>query len=228
MANTVWMKIKGLVNGYLKFGFKGPHLEKDGLVDNQLNILANNGVAEGIAKVATVKTKTIEISDSANSKKTTITLPTGAADDLLMQLPITDGNPGDVLSTDGSGQLAWSAAGGSSTLTTYDYDLGFGTGSPLNLVNMVANTRIARVIVDVTTAFTKTPDTINPTLSIGVDGGTADKYVLTADVDLTNVGTYVIDVEMIEAAGGQMQATYSADGATAGAAKIIVWSSVPQ
>ena len=60
-SDPVWKKILGIVNGYLKFGFTGPHVEKDGTDASQLNIRANNGTSDAKVNVATAHVDALEI-----------------------------------------------------------------------------------------------------------------------------------------------------------------------
>ena len=116
------------------------------------------------------------------------------------------------------------AAGSTAACVTEDTaSLAFGTTSPLTLFTLPANAVIRDIRVIVDTAFNGTS-----TVSVGVSG-TTSKYAGTGDVDLTTANEYVISPGLT--ANGSTEAliaTYSAGGASAGAARIIVAYSVPQ
>lgn len=148
----------------------------------------------------------------------------GMTADVTLTFPIDDGSPGQVLSTDGSGVLSWASAGSTGLADKLDTtSLAFGTSSPLALFSTGAAD-----IVDYIDLVIDTPFDGTPTVSIGVVG-TASKYAGTGDVDLTAAAGTVfqihpgLDAQGIEA----LIATYSAGGAAAGAARIIVHYATP-
>ena len=75
MANPVWKKIQGIINGYLKLGFQGPMIKKDSTDNDQLDIVGNNGISDAKVKVNLAKVKTLEVYDADGTNKTTITQP---------------------------------------------------------------------------------------------------------------------------------------------------------
>lgn len=222
MANPVWKKIQGIINGYLKLGFQGPMIKKDGTDNDQLDIVGNNGVSDAKVNVALTKTKTIELLDADGSNKTSITQP-DLSGDLNLRLPITMGNNGDHIATDGAGNLFFTGGGDAKDLSCYQATINYNTASPDNLVNMPANYLVKNIALEVVTPF----DGTAPTLSVGI-AGDVSRFVETADVDLLNAGTYLIDIEMTEAAAEQMIATINPDGATVGQVIITVAGVVPQ
>ena len=222
---SIWRKIEGIIGGVLKIGFTGPTIKKNPTQNNQLDILANDGVADGRVKVAQANIREVEVV-APDGRKTTIKMAVGASGDILFVFPNNDGNPGDFLGTDGAGNLVWSPPGGQNAETVADYELNHNSASPLNLVNMQDGTQISKIVVVVDTPFDTTGSI--PTLQIGI-GGTIDKYVAAADIDLQNANVYIIDVEQLEASAAQMIATYAAAdaGGTQGHARIISYTSIP-
>ena len=222
MANPVWKKIQGIVNGYLKLGFQGPMIKKDAADNDQLDVVGNNGTSDAKVNVALMKTKTIEVFDADGTNKTIITQP-DISTDIPLSLPITAGNSGDGLATDGAGNLFWTGGGDAKDLSCYQATLNYNTASPANLVNMPNNYLVKNIAIEVVTPF----DGTAPELSIGKAGDVA-RFVETADVDLLNAGTYLIDVEMTEAVAAQMIATISPDSSTVGQVIVTIAGVVPQ
>ena len=218
--NGVWRKIQGIVNGFLKFGFLGPRLSKNGTDNDQLDITGNNGVSDAKVNVATAKTKQIEVRD-VNGLKTVITQPV-LAEDQALKLPTTKGNFGDSVKTDGNGNLFFSGGGDAADLSAYQYTINHNTASPANLVDMPENFRISDICLEVITPFNGTA----PQVEIGVAGDIA-RYVSGEDVDLKNAGKYVFEIEYDHATAAQMLATITPDGSTAGTVKITVSGYVP-
>lgn len=139
-------------------------------------------------------------------------------------LPSADGTSGQILSTDGSGNLVWATASGapSNMVLTDTTSFAFGTSSPIAMFTLPANAVVHRVEVIVDTAFDGTP-----TLEVGISGNTT-KYMASSMNDLAIADRWVsepnnIPVGTTEAIIG----TYSAGGATVGAGRIIVHYSNP-
>lgn len=138
---------------------------------------------------------------------------------VVLTLPPDDGSPSQVLQTDGSGNLTWVSAGSTANAEKMDTtNLAFGTASPLSLFSTAAADILSKVQVVIDTPFNGTPS-----LSVGVTG-TTSKYLSTTDVDLTAATGTVFEVHPgLPAAGVEaLIATYTAGGASAGAARILV------
>ena len=148
---------------------------------------------------------------------------TGMTADVTLTLPVDDGTAGQILSTDGSGNLSWVSAGSTAACLTIDTTtLAFGASSPVSLFTLPANAVIDHVDVIVDTVFDGTP-----TVTVGVSGDTA-RYFGAGDALLGEVAVYRthpgIEANVSTEA---LIATYSAGGATAGSARILVAYSVP-
>ena len=157
--------------------------------------------------------------------KYTIQRPTsGMTAAVTLTLPVDDGTASQVLSTDGNGNLSWVAAGDTALADKMDTtSLAFGTASPVAMFTTGAADIIDRIEVVIDTAFDGTP-----TMSVGV-AGTTSKYMGTTDVDLTAIAATVFEVHPGLPAGGaeSLIITYSAGGASVGAARIIVHYGTP-
>lgn len=143
---------------------------------------------------------------------------------VTLTLPVDDGTAGQVLATDGSGVLSWTAAGSTSLADKLDTtSLAFGSASPVSMF-----TTGAADIVDYIDVIIDTPFNGTPTMSVGIVG-TTSKYLSTTDVDLTAAAGTVFTVHPgLNAAGAEaLITTYSAGGATVGAARIIVHYATP-
>lgn len=140
-------------------------------------------------------------------------------------VPISAGSPGQVLSTDGSGNTSWlTIAGTADKISSDTTNLAFGTTNPLTLFTLPVSAVVEAVRVIVDTAFNG-----SPSLSIGIVG-TTSKYMSSTQVDLTAVATTIFEVYPGRASVGTTEAliaTYSAGSASAGAARIEVDYVVP-
>lgn len=143
---------------------------------------------------------------------------------VVLTLPVDDGSPSQVLQTDGSGVLSWASAGSTANAEKKDTtSLAFGTASPLSLFSTASGDILSKVEVVIDTPFNGAPS-----LSIGITG-TTSKYMSTSDVDLTAAATTVFLVHPgLPAAGVEaLIATYTAGGASAGAARILITRVTP-
>ena len=147
--------------------------------------------------------------------------------DLEIILPSADPSVGQALTvasfTSNVITLQWTTiAAGAEKLVVDTTSLAFGTTSPLAMFTAPANAvhSLVQVIVD-------TPFNGTPSLSIGITG-TTSKYMSATQLDLTQGA--IFEVAPGVAAVGTTEnliATYSAGGASAGAARILVYYSVP-
>lgn len=198
------------------------------LKNSSSNLLVRNtgdtADAEVTASKINVSGDVVDInSDAAGAGadwKYTLQRPaSGMSAAVTLTLPVDDGTASQVLSTDGSGVLSWVSAGSTGLADKMDTtSLAFGASSPVAMFTTGAADIIDRVEVIIDTAFDGTP-----TMSVGV-AGTTSKYMGTTDVDLTAVATTVFEVHPgLPAAGAEaLILTYSAGGASTGAARVIV------
>jgi hypothetical protein len=176
---------------------------------------------------ATGNTGLIINSDAANTGadwSITINRPaSGMAAGYTLTLPTTDGSPSEYLQTDGSGNLTWAGVGGSSDKMTVDTtSLAFGTSSPLTLFTTPANAVVHKVQVIIDTPFDGTA-----TVTVGITG-TTSKYMGASQNVLQGTAKDIYETNPGESAASEaLIATYSAGGATVGAARILVYYSVP-
>jgi len=149
---------------------------------------------------------------------------TGMTAAYTLTLPVDDGSPSQSLITNGSGVLSWASAGSTADKVSVDTtNLAFGTSSPLALFTTPANAIIHKIEVIIDTQFNGTP-----TFTVGITG-TTSKYMTATQNVLTDVaGTgYESNPKLPATAGESLIGTYSAGGASAGAARILVHYSVP-
>lgn len=198
------------------------------------NLVVRNAADSADAELTTSKLNNSGDSVVLNSDATstgadwkfTLARPTsGMTADVTLTFPFDDGTPGQVLQTDGNGVLDWVSAAATGHLTANDTtDLVFGTTSPLTLFTLPANAVIDEAEVVIDTAFNGTP-----TLSLGISGNTS-KYMGSTENDLTQTAETRFITKPGKVASGSTEAliaTYSAGGASAGAARIIIRYSVP-
>lgn len=144
---------------------------------------------------------------------------------VVLTLPPDDGTAGQVLSTDGAGVLTWASAASTGLADKLDTtSLAFGTASPVAMFTTGAADIIDYIDVIIDTAFDGTASA-----SVGITG-TTSKYAGTTDIDLTAAPTTVFTVHPgLGAQGAEpLIITYTAGGATVGAARFIVHYATPQ
>jgi hypothetical protein len=212
----VWKNIIGLIGNTLQLNFTGPKIVGS---STDTVTITDNADSDGKIVAVTANHENIEIYDGA-ARKTTVTMATGGAGDITMVLPNNDGDNGNVLTTDGAGNTAWTDIDAPQVaILTLNYD----DGASQSLSSSKSGRFIDKVVVKVTTAF----DATGPTIDIGITG-TTDKYVDQTEVDLTTLGTYVIEVANYESGAEEILATFGAgSGGTAGVAEITLIESIP-
>ena len=210
---STWMKLKGTQTGQFILGLLGVRLKNNA---GSLQVRDNGDTAFADVELAKLKindadTVTIQASPSQTGPYT-------------LTLPVDDGSPGQVLSTDGSGVLSWAAAGSTAECWKVDStSFVFGSTSPVTMFTLPANAVIDKVTVIVDTAFDGTP-----TMSVGVNGGSASKYVSSGDVNLLVADRYDIPNQLAPVGTTEaLEITYSAGGATVGAGRVLVTYAIP-
>lgn len=191
---------------------------------------ADSADAPIVGSVISASGNFLELNESAASAgadwKMTLARPAaGMTAAVALTLPATAGSPSQVLTTDGTGVLAWSTvAGGIDKTITDTTTLAFGSVSPLAMFSAPANAVTISVSVIIDTPFNGAPS-----VSVGI-AGTVSKYLSATSVDLTQPATTVFELEPgLPAAAGieALIATYAAGGATAGSARILLAYSIP-
>lgn len=210
---SAWLKIVGTQAGKFILGLTGVTL-KNSAGNLQVRNNADTAFADASVANVVVNGTTYNVSIGASASQTA---------NYALTLPVDDGSPNQVLSTDGAGVLSWVSA--ASTADHWKVDttsFAFGSASTVSMFTLPANAVIDRVTVIVDTAFDGTP-----TMSVGVSGN-ASKYVASGDTLLTVADRY--DVPNQSAAVGTSEAleiAYSAGGATLGAGRVLVSYAVP-
>lgn len=155
---------------------------------------------------------------------------TGMSANMTLTLPATTPTIGQALvATDTAGTLAFQTiATGTSADRPQDktYTLSYNTSSPLTLFTLAANAIVKNVTIYVDTVFTGG----TPTVAIGVAGNTG-QFMTTAQNDLTDAAgakSYITNPTVAANASAQnLIATYVANSATAGSARILIEISTP-
>lgn len=209
-----WEKLRGTLRTIFQIGKGGPNIK------NNAGVLEIRNPTD--AAYSDLRVRKIIINDG--DEEVTIEVPELDAS-YVLKLPVNDGSPGQVLQTDGDGNLSWATvASGNDKIVTDTTSLAFGDSSPKAMFTLPANAVIHSVKCIVDTAFNGT----DPTASVGVNGGSASKYMGTSDIDLKTAGVYQVDPGI--AATGSTEAleiTYVADTSSAGAARFEVAYSIP-
>ena len=149
---------------------------------------------------------------------------TGMAAAVTLTLPPNLGTAGQVVQTDGAGNLSYVSAGSTASCQTTDTtSIAFGSTSPITMFTLPINAVVNNVRVIVDTVFNGAPS-----LSIGITG-TASKYMAATQMDLATVGVYEAYPGLVAiGTTDAIIATYSAGAASAGAGRIEIDYSVPQ
>lgn len=224
-----WPNLFGTLKSFFGVGMTGPALK-----DVSGNLVIRNASDSSDANLTAAKISAsgndIELnSDAAGSGADwlyTLRRPSsGMSAAVVLTLPVDDGTANYVLATDGNGVLSWVSAGSTDSCTKRDTtSLAFGTSSPASMFTLPANAVVDRVSIVIDTPFNGTPS-----MSIGISG-TPSKYVASTEVDLTKDAETRFDIHCAKPANGSAEAliiTYSAGGASAGAARVLVDYSVP-
>lgn len=231
---AVWKNLRGTLGSLFRLGFTGPGLKDE---SGELAVRDEADAAYEAVRVALVKVYGDDIELNAGAagagadRKMTIRRPsTGMANDITVVMPSGNPTPGQVLSVASFGsnivvlQYTTIAGGPTNILGTDSTTLAHGDTSPVAMFTKPANAIVAKVRVIPDTPFNGTPQ-----LSIGIAGETS-KYMASNQNDLTAAAGTVFEVDLgLPPTGGteDLIATYSAGGASAGSARILVDYVVP-
>jgi hypothetical protein len=221
----------GTVGNFFKLGVTGPRLRNTaGVIEARNSGDTAFATLRGNQLEAT--NDTLELNGDATSAGADwsyqIKRPSsGQAGALVLTLPPNAGTAGQVLQTDGAGNLSFaSAATTANKLTTDTTSLAFGSSSPVSMFTMPAASVVEAVRVIIDTSFA---GGTGPSLSVGITGSTS-KYLSSTQVDLTQPAGTVFEVYPglpAPTSAENLIATYAANGATAGAGRIEVDYVIP-
>jgi hypothetical protein len=227
---NTWLKIVGTLSSYFRLGLTGPRLK-----DSSGNLVVRNSGdsadAAITASAVNVSGNSVVInSDAAESGadyKYTLSRPSsGMSANVTLTLPVDDGSSGQVLVTDGSGNLSFTSAGNTAPCVTVNSTtVAYNTSSPVSALTLPANAVVHSVDVIVDTAFVNG----SPSMSVGISG-TTSKYLGTTDVDLTAAAKTRFTTFPNEVASGSTEAiivTLNPDTCDAGEVRVQVNYSVP-
>lgn len=210
-----WNKITGTSVGKFILGFTGVTLKNNA---GDLDVRNNADSA-----YASVNAEEIKLNNNTAGFGNTIRTSNTQAADYTYTLPEDDGSPSQVLSTDGSGVLSWITVATSSNWTVDSTSFAFGSAATVPMFTLPANAVVDRVTIIVDTAFDGTP-----TLSVGVNGGSASKYAGSGDSLLSLADRFDIPNESVPSGTDEdLEIYYSAGGATVGAGRVLVTYSFP-
>ncbi len=225
-----YIDLKGTTNGQLQIEKAGVVLKNNAAA---LEVHAADGTTPAPATMSllNVTGDSVVINSDATEAtadwKYTLSRPAaGMTANVELVLPVGDGSASQVLQTDGAGNLAWASAGDTNPCRKQDTTtLAHGDSSPHTLFTLSANAIVNEVRVVIDTPFNGTA----PTMSVGI-AGTTSKYMGATHNNLKGTAKDVYISTPGEIAVGTTEAliaTYSADGADAGSARIIVDYAIP-
>jgi hypothetical protein len=227
----VFAKLLGTTLSKFQLGIGGPQLKNNSGVVEARNA-ADSAYAAIAALLVSIYGDDIVINagatESGDSWILTISRPsTGMTEDVQVIMPPDAApSPGQALTVGSASSgvitLAWASVAAGTDLVKVDTTaLAFGSSSPVSMFSLAADMVVLKVQVIVDTPFT---GGTGPSLSIGISG-TASKYMGATEVDLTAAASTVFEVNPGLVSDGSPEsliATYAANSATAGAARILV------
>lgn len=224
-----FLDLRGTLSTLFRLGINGLQLKSTGGKIRSRNA-ADDADAPLVGSTIEASGDSIVINEDAAGAgadfKITISRPgAGMTEDLVLMLPANKGTAGYALTTDGNGNLSWASSAAATNLEATDTtDLAFGSTGTVAMFQLPANALVRLVAIVVDTPFDGAPS-----LSIGVTGELS-RYLDSTEVDLTAAAGTVFEVDPSSAAEGTAQdliATYSAGGATEGAARMLVSYVIP-
>ena len=229
----VFKDLLGTIQNTFQIGLGGPKLKNN---SGAIEVRNAADSAYGVIRAALHATygNDIELNSGATQTgadwKYTFRRPsTGMTHNIVVVMPNTDPAAGQALTVASFVgdviTLAWTTvAGGTDKAVVDSTTIAFGATSPVAMFSKPANAVILweKVVID-------TPFNGTPSLSVGI-AGTTSKYLPSTAVDLTAAAGTVFDYEPglpAEAGVEALIATYSAGGASAGSARVLVCYVIP-
>ena len=224
----------GTVLDRFQYGIGGPMHKRDGGEISARNATDTDYAALRMA-LARVFGDSIELNAGAGGSGDDWTMKlsrpdSGMTTDIEIVMPTGTPSPGQGLrvASYSGGVVAleyYTASAGASNMVLLDEtDIGFGESSPVALLTKPANALVDRVKVVVDTPFDGAPS-----ISVGVAGSTS-KYGAASHIDLAAAAGTVFELDSGVPASGATEdiiATYSAGGASAGAARVQIYYAIP-
>lgn len=209
---------------FFKIGISGVRLK-----NSAGNLLVRNTGDTGDAEITASKVNVSGPDTVLDSDGNALTVSRNATQSGALQVifPPAKATDGQILAQKagtGAGVIEFEFVSAGSTASSNKVDtttVAFGTASPVAMFTTGAADIITKIQVIVDTAFNGTP-----TISIGITG-TTSKYSATSDVDLLTAGIYEINPGLTAQGAESLIATYSAGGASAGSARILVSFATP-
>lgn len=224
---TLWQNLVGTTSAFFRLGLTGVRLK-----DNSGNLSVRNTGDTADAEITASKVNVSGTQLLLNSGTNALTLERNSSQSAAMtvRFPATKGTAGMVMAVKSgttSDILELEAVSAGSTASCEKDDvtsLAFGSTSPVAMYTLPAGDTYVRtkIIID-------TPFNTAASMSVGISG-TASKYVSSTQVDLTAAAGTMFIIEHSTASPGSDEniiITYSANGATAGAARVIAVRSTP-
>lgn len=226
---SLFNDLLGTLNSYFKLGKNGVRL-KDAAGNLAVRTSNDSGDASITASSLNLSGDSLIInadaSESGNDWSTTIQRSPTQTQPNVFTLPENDGSPGQVLTTNGSGALSFVSIGGTADKATVDTtSLTFGSTTTVSMFTLPANAVIEKVRLILDTPFNGT----TPTATVGYSGqasilmGSAQNDLKGLSGDSYETYPYLVP----SGSTRDLEITYAASGSTAGAARILVFYSIP-
>jgi hypothetical protein len=167
-----------------------------------------------------LRSRAISLRTASGTNEVKLQIPSDPGDNVTLNLPVTAGSTGQVLTTDGTGTLSWSTVSmASNQVLSQQETVVYNASSPIPVFTPPANATVLSVVVEVETAFNAT----GVTLAVGV-AGTTSRYMGVTDNDLSTVASYEVQPLYEESASpSAVIITFSAgSGGSQGTARVTV------
>lgn len=217
-----FLDILGTIRNTFRIGLSGPILKN---VSGNLAVrtTGDSSDAQITASQVNVSGNSIVLNSDGSNTGTDYSVviarpTTGMTGAYTLTVPVDDGSPGQVLSTDGSGATSWTTVGSTPDKLTLDTtSFTAASSSTIALFTLPANATIVamRVIVDVTF------NANNSNISIGVTGNLS-KYFASNQSDLSTFAKYEVYPNNLPGASENLIATFAVGASTAGSGRIEV------
>ncbi len=216
---SIWKDLIGTVLTSFKIGLTGNTIDTNA---GRLRVRDTGNTAfSAIATLRADVTGDTLVLNSESANTYTLRRPVAQAVPLALIFPATAGSAGQVMGTDGNGNLSFVSAGSTADREGIDTTtLAFGDTSPKPMFTLPANAVVNSIRVTIDTAFNGTP-----TISVGTSGSVS-KYVASNQVDIKQPAATIFEIYPGLTPVGTtetLQITYAAGGATTGSARIEVF-----
>lgn len=213
---SVWSKLIGTQAGQFILGLTGVRLK-----NNAGNLDVKNNADTAFADI---KVHDAILHNTSSGYDVTLETSDSTTGSYSLTLPVDVGSPSQVLTTDGAGVLSWSSvAAGASHWSVDSTSIAFGSSATVTAFTLPANAVVDKVSIIIDTAFDGAP-----TMSVGVNGGSASKYAGSGDSLMSLADRFdILNQSVANGSPEDLEIYYTAGGATTGAGRVLISYCIP-